>query len=80
MPATSAERVRAYRQRQREQGAADTSRSNRKRHKADYRTESIRQKPFVGCDGEGAGTDAQGRQLYSLFRMGDRELIHGELR
>src|SRR6185436_13148937 len=34
-------------------------------------------KPFTGCDGEGAGTDELGRQLYLLFRMGDRELFTG---
>lgn len=35
-------------------------------------------KPFTGCDGEGCGTDELGRQLYMLFRMGDRELFTGE--
>lgn len=77
MPATSAERVRAYRARQREAGSSDSSRTDRKRHKADHRVRTTTVKPFVGCDGEGAGTDELGRQLYSLFRMGDRELYTG---
>lgn len=34
-------------------------------------------RPFVGVDGEGAGTDALGRQLYMLLRAGDRELFTG---
>lgn len=32
--------------------------------------------PFVGCDGEGGGTDEIGRQNYLLFRMGDRQLFN----
>lgn len=35
-------------------------------------------RPFVGCDGEGAGLDEHGRQLYLLFRMGEAELFTGE--
>lgn len=34
--------------------------------------------PFVGCDGEGAGTDELGRQQYMLFRMGEAELYTGK--
>src|SRR5215469_13583248 len=34
--------------------------------------------PFLGCDGEGAGTDAKGRQQFRLLRIGDRELFTGE--
>ena len=37
-------------------------------------TESPRLKPFVGCDGEGAGTDRDGKQNYCLLRIGEREL------
>lgn len=33
--------------------------------------------PFVGVDGEGAGADEKGRQLYRLFRAGERELYTG---
>lgn len=35
-------------------------------------------RPFVGCDGEGAGTDSLGRQNYYLMRIGERELYTGE--
>lgn len=35
-------------------------------------------RPFVGCDGEGAGVDRNGRQHYMLFRIGDRELYTGK--
>lgn len=35
-------------------------------------------RPFVGCDGEGAGTDSLGRQNYYLMRIGDQELYTGE--
>lgn len=34
--------------------------------------------PFIGCDGEGSGTDEHGRQLYMLFRMGEAELYTGK--
>jgi hypothetical protein len=33
---------------------------------------------FMAVDGEGAGTDAEGRQLYLLLRAGDRELYTGK--
>lgn len=33
-------------------------------------------RPFVGCDGEGFGRGGDHR--YALFRMGDRELTHGD--
>lgn len=77
MPITSAERVAAYRSRQREAGRPDTSRTYQKEHKRDYRQRTTGDRLFVGCDGEGAGTDEKGRQLYCLFRMGDRELYTG---
>lgn len=77
MPATNAERVRAYRARQKAAGLEDTS----QRRKAEHRRTSRKRvasrrppRPFVGCDGEGAGQDESGRQNYVLFRMGDREL------
>jgi hypothetical protein len=54
-------------------GLADSSRRNRKAHDASYRQR--REKPFVGCDGEGAGVDDKGRQNYLLFRIGERELF-----
>ena len=80
MPSSSADRVRAYRARCKAEGREDTT----QRRKAELRRESARRRPpsrpsrpFVGCDGEGAGTDASGRQNYVLFRMGDRELFEG---
>ena len=35
------------------------------------------ERPFIGVDGEGAGTDAQGRQLFMLLRAGEHELFTG---
>jgi DNA polymerase type B, organellar and viral len=81
---SSAERVASYRQRQREAGAPDSSRrpsqarQDAKRRYKRARRAAWRSRPFCGCDGEGAGTDELGRQLYMLFRMGDRELFTGE--
>lgn len=80
---TSAARVRAYRARQKAAGKVDSS----QRHRKEYRDNARRververlsaRPPFVGCDGEGCGTDDLGRQLYMLFRMGERELFTGE--
>lgn len=80
MPATSAERVRAYRARCKAEGREDAT----QRQKAERRRESAQRsyrrrpaRPFRGCDGEGSGTDELGRQNYVLFRMGDRELWAG---
>lgn len=79
MARTSAERIKAYRQRKREAGEPDTSRTFKKDHKRLYkRLAQFKQKPFIGCDGEGCGTDELGRQLYMLFRIGDRELFTGQ--
>lgn len=72
---SSAEYVRAYRARQKAAGLPDSSQRDKARQQA-FRGHG-RQKPFTGCDGEGAGTDEFGRQLYMLFRMGDRELFTG---
>ncbi|MBK8189077.1 MAG: hypothetical protein IPK79_01325 [Vampirovibrionales bacterium] len=69
----SASAVAAYRKRRKALGLVDSSRRNRKEHDAAYRER--REKPFVGCDGEGAGVDDLGRQNYLLFRMGERELF-----
>lgn len=78
MSLSSAERVRAYRSRQRELGAADSSRKFQKEYNREWkRSKSREDRPFTGCDGEGCGLDAQGRQLYMLFRMGERELFTG---
>jgi hypothetical protein len=35
-------------------------------------------RPFIGVDGEGAGTNRHGQQHYMLFRVGDRELYTGK--
>lgn len=80
MPLTSAQKVAAYRARQKDKGLEDTTRRNRKFERKAWkhrRPSASRNKPFVGCDGEGAGTDDLGRQLYLLFRMGERELFTG---
>jgi len=73
---TSADRVRRYRENQKVKGLPDVTRRNRKAYKAKARA-SKAPLPFVGCDGEGCSQDALGRQLYMLFRMGDRELFTG---
>lgn len=72
----AADRVRAYRARQKDAGLPDVSRKWKKKHDRDYR-KSRPDKSFVGCDGEGCGVDAGGRQLYMLFRIGQRELFTG---
>jgi hypothetical protein len=83
MTLTGAERVRRYREARKADGRLDTTRlhgdARRAARKAWKRkkTEAWRGRPFCGCDGEGAGTDELGRQLYQLFRMGDRELFTG---
>lgn len=76
MAKTGAERIREYRARQKASGAPDSSKNWRHIHKREAK-ERKALKPFVGCDGEGCGTDEIGRQLYMLFRMGDRELFTG---
>jgi hypothetical protein len=74
-----ADRVRAYRARQKEAGKSDSSRKYRGEHRKLYkRMKSLEQKFFVGADGEGCGTDALGRQNYMLFRIGNRELYTGQ--
>lgn len=78
MALTSAERVAAYRSRQRELGAVDTTRRNRGVERKAWKVRARTGRPFIGCDGEGAGVDELGRQNYLLFRMGDRELYTGQ--
>jgi hypothetical protein len=50
------------------------------RHASEHRRRKRRvdDRPFVGIDGEGCGTDELGRQLYMLLRCGDRELYTGK--
>ena len=64
-----------YRERlaQRRLEAGETTRGTHR--KREYKREY---KPFIGCDGEGGGTDAEGRQNFLLLRIGDRELETGE--
>jgi hypothetical protein len=40
----------------------------------------MRTAPFVGCDGEGGGVDADGRQNYLLLRAGDSVLFNDNQR
>ena len=63
--------ARASERRRRAKPAGRASEARRRRAQTDRR-------PFVGCDGEGSGTDDLGRQHYMLFRMGDRELFTGQ--
>jgi len=79
MPVSSAARVAAYRARQRETGAPDSTRKNRATDRKTWKVKKAgKLRPFTGCDGEGAGVDEEGRQLYVLFRMGTRELYTGQ--
>jgi hypothetical protein len=80
MSVSPAERLRAYRARQREAGLPDITRKNRKHERKVWkskRSAESRNRPFIGCDGEGCGTDEVGRQNFMLFRMGERELYTG---
>jgi hypothetical protein len=81
MPSTSAQRVAAYRKRQREKGEPDSSRANSREHREGAKIDALFRlpayKPFIGCDGEGAGVDSLGRQNYLLFRCGEDELFTG---
>lgn len=75
---TSTAAVAAFRARRREAGLPDRDRKKQKEYKRDHkRSKATEDRPFVGCDGEGCGVDVHGRQLYVLFRMGERELFAG---
>lgn len=77
MAKSSSQRVKEYRKRQRDLGQPDSSRNWRREDRREARRLSTHtDKPFVACDGEGAGVDDLGRQLYLLFRMGERELFN----
>lgn len=75
---TPAQRLASYRARRREAGLPDSSRRNRAAEKKAWKSRRLNSRPFVGCDGEGAGVDELGRQNYLLFRMGTRELYTGQ--
>lgn len=77
MPQSPASRVAAYRARQKEAGAFDSSRKHQREYNREWKTQSRTARIFTGCDGEGCGLDAKGRQNYMLFRMGGRELYTG---
>ena len=78
MTISNAERIRSYRKRRRELGEPDITRKNKNQINREWkRTTTKTSRHFVGCDGEGCGVDDKGRQLYMLFRMGDRELFTG---
>lgn len=75
---TSTAAVAAFRARRKAAGLPDRDRKKQKDYKRDHkRAKSREDRPFIGCDGEGCGTDEFGRQLYMLFRMGERELYTG---
>ena len=73
---TSTAAVARFRARRKEAGIPDRDRLKQKDYKRDHkRAKAQEDRPFIGCDGEGCGTDEHGRQLYTLFRMGERELF-----
>ena len=73
---TSTAAVARFRARRKEAGIPDRDRLKQKDYKRDHkRSKAQEDRPFIGCDGEGCGTDEHGRQLYTLFRMGERELF-----
>lgn len=75
---TSTAAVAAFRARRKAAGLPDRDRAKQKDYKRDHkRAKASEDRPFVGCDGEGCGRDEFGRQLYVLFRMGQRELFRG---
>jgi hypothetical protein len=57
-----------------ESGAAWRKRHGVKQTKAEKGDKPKRDGLFIGVDGEGGGTDREGRQIYKLFRAGEREL------
>ena len=74
----SSERGRAFRARRRAEGKPYRDKGKHRDYKRTWkRGRCLAVKPFVGCDGEGCGVDDKGRQLYTLFRMGGRELFEG---
>jgi hypothetical protein len=60
--------------------AALTQTERNRRYRAKLRSMGGKVKsdrPFVGVDGEGGGTDAHGRQHYLLLQAGAKRLFHG---
>jgi DNA polymerase type B, organellar and viral len=77
MAKTSTERSRAWRARCKEQGIPSYDKQAHREYKRRAKGLLQSERPFIGCDGEGCGVDDLGRQLYMLFRMGERELYTG---
>ena len=77
MGKNSTSRVQAFRQRRKEKGELSYDRVKKREYRRRFKSLTKTDKVFIGCDGEGCGTDALGRQLYMLFRMGGRELFTG---
>lgn len=92
MSMTDAERARNYRARLRDEGVrmpprppqpgriravpSPEQRAAYNKGKRDKAAASRAGRPFIACDGEGAGTDELGRQNYMLLRIGEAELFH----
>lgn len=74
---TSTPRVQAFRERRKQEGRLSYDPKRKREYKRDKALLSKQSRPFIGCDGEGCGVDEKGRQLYMLFRMGERELFTG---
>ena len=75
MPVSSTDRNRAFRAKRKAEGRLSYDRDKKREYKKRYKNFHREDRPFVGCDGEGCGLDDKGRQLYTLFRMGERELF-----
>lgn len=73
----STDRVRAFRERRKTEGRLSYDPASKREYKRRTVNRERKARPFIGCDGEGCGVDDKGRQLYTLFRMGSRELFDG---
>jgi DNA polymerase type B, organellar and viral len=76
-PLSSAHRSRRYRARHPGQDTRTDDRHSEtyKRPPRPYKAGVL---PFMGCDGEGSGTDRLGRQHFYNLRIGERELFTGQ--
>jgi hypothetical protein len=78
MSLSNAIRQAQYRARRKLLGLPRPDLAAHKRVESERRIMRRRERPFVGVDGEGAGTDALGRQNYYLMRAGGQELFTGK--
>ena len=78
MPKSATLRTQEFRARCKAEGRLSYDPKQKRSYKNRAKNFSRKVRPFVGCDGEGCGVDALGRQLYMLFRMGERELFTGQ--